>query len=261
MKLLIDADIITFRSAFSAEDEEEVWVACSRADIMIREICLNLNEPDTNVELWLSGKNNFRYGVYPEYKANRLNAKRPKWEQQVKDYLVHYWHAQWSEGCEADDMLGVRQMQLKEHNDGVFVSTICTTDKDLDQIPGPHYNFVKKELYNVTPEEAIRFFYYQCLVGDTADGIKGVPNIGPVKAKKLLDACDEEARSMGVDAERLYYECVKDKFSCYEEFVMNAKVLHIWHKEGGVWTDKYYKEALDTSEEESLHYLGATERH
>lgn len=231
MKLLLDADIICFRAAFSAEDEEEAWVACSRADGMIAEMEQMFNTKDT--ELWLSGDNNFRYQIYPEYKANRLNAKRPKWEKAVRAWLINEWGAKVSDGCEADDMLGIRATELGNE------SIIATIDKDLDMIPGNHYNFVKKEQYYVTPEQATRFFYYQCLVGDTADGVKGVPGIGPKKAEKLLDACDEEALQHHVDIERLYYENVRDMFSCYEEFEMNAKVLWIWREPNGIWKDKH----------------------
>lgn len=229
--ILVDADIVVFRAAFSAEDEPEPWVACSRADYMLKEMSEVL---ETNsMELWLSGKNNFRYQVFPEYKANRIDAKRPKWEQEVKNYLIETWKANVSDGCEADDMLGVRAMELG------YDSVVATIDKDLDMIPGWHYNFVKREKYFVTPEEAIRHFYYQCIVGDAADGIKGVPGLGPKKAKNLLDSCDEEAACNHVDRERLYYECVKDLFSCYEEFEMTAKCLWIWRKPGDVWKDKY----------------------
>lgn len=220
--ILVDADIVVFRAAFSAEDEPEPWVACSRADYMLKEMSEVL---ETNsMELWLSGKNNFRYQVFPEYKANRIDAKRPKWEQEVKNYLIETWKANVSDGCEADDMLGVRAMELSHD------SVVATIDKDLDMIPGWHYNFVKREKYFVTPEEAIRHFYYQCIVGDAADGIKGVPGLGPKKAKNLLDSCDEEAACNHVDRERLYYECVKDLFSCYEEFEMTARCLWIHRK-------------------------------
>lgn len=207
---------------------------------MIEEMIGFLGTPD--VELWLSGKNNFRYDIYPEYKANRITAKRPKYEQEVKKYLVDTWGAEWSEGCEADDMLGVRCTELGDE------STIATIDKDLDMIPGHHYNFVKKERYYQTPEKAIYWFYYQCLVGDTADGIKGVPGIGPVKAKRILDACDSEEG---------LYQATRDQFSCYEEFEMTAKVLWIWRTMGGIWTDKF-KESLDTGPQEGIHSSCAT---
>ena len=58
-------------------------------------------------------------------------------------------------------------------------------------------------------------------MGDTADGVKGVPGIGPVKAANLLDPCESEKEM---------YEAVVDKFGCYEEFEMTAKVLWIWRK-------------------------------
>ncbi len=241
MKLLIDADIVCFRGAFSAEDDEE-FVANARSEGIIRDICQTLGSED--VELWLSGNNNFRYGVYPEYKANRITAKRPRWEKEVKQFLTDVWGAQWSDGCEADDMLGVRQMELLGRQEPVV---ICTIDKDLDMIPGDHYNFVKKEKYFVTDEEAIRFFYYQCLIGDTADGIKGVPGIGPKKAENILGACSTEEE---------YYWAVRNKFSCYEEFAMTAKCLWIWREPGGIWKDER-QEAVDPGEEESVHYCRA----
>jgi DNA polymerase-1 len=226
---LIDADIVTFRGAFSAEDEEEAWVACSRAEGILHDIAQTLG-PATQ-ELWLSGSNNFRYDIFPEYKANRITAKRPRWEKEVREHLVKNWGAQLSVG-EADDMLGIRQTELAGD------SLIATIDKDLDMIPGWHYNFVKKEKYFVTPEQAIRFFYYQCLVGDTADGVKGVPGIGPKKAEAILSSCNTEEE---------YYNAVVSCFSCYEEFEMTAKVLWIHRELNGIWKDQFIgKEAMDT---------------
>ncbi len=173
----------------------------------------------TSYELWLSGKNNFRYKVFPEYKANRLTAKRPKWEHEVKDHLVQKWEANWSNGCEADDMLGVRCTELGDD------SMIATIDKDLWMIPGWHYNFVKKEKEYVDENAAFRFFCYQLLVGDTADGIKGIPGIGPKKAERLLNA---HPRQDWLDEIRVLY-------GCDEEMEMNAKCLFIWRKMNDDW--------------------------
>jgi 5'-3' exonuclease, N-terminal resolvase-like domain len=211
MKALIDADIVTFRAAFTAEDEEEAWVACVRADQLLQDIIAEVGAE--SYELWLSGDNNFRYTVYPEYKANRIGAKRPKWEKAVKDFLVAEWEANYSEGCEADDMLGLRQT-----NDTI----ICTIDKDLDQISGWHYNFVKKTKYYIDEADAFRFFCYQLMVGDTADGIKGVQGIGPKKAERFLTSHPPEEWLGGI----------RDMYSCQEEFDLNAKVLWIRRPDG-----------------------------
>lgn len=231
MIALVDADIVTFRGAFSAEDEEEAFIACARTEGILKEIGEVLGT--SSMELWLSGPDNFRYGIYPEYKANRITAKRPKWEKEVKQFLTNQFEANWSKGCEADDMLAIRHQELGEE------SILCSIDKDLLQSPGWHYNFVKKEKTFVTPEEGIRFFYYQLLVGDTADGIKGVPGIGPVKANRILDQADEEAVDQSITRERAYYNAVVNQFSCYEEFLMNAQVLHIWKKPNDIWQDKF----------------------
>lgn len=215
MLALIDGDIVCFRAAFSAEDESEPFIACARASTMVEEIIAATGASEYRV--FLSGQDNFRYRVYPEYKANRLDAKRPKWEQQVKTFLELDWNAEWSKGCEADDLLGMYQTDN---------TVICTIDKDLDNVPGLHYNFVKKELYNVTTEESTRNFYYQLLVGDTADGIKGVPGIGPKKASRILDSCESE---------REMFTACREAYGNDDELEMNAKVLWIWHKEGDIW--------------------------
>lgn len=211
MKLLIDGDILVFRSAFSAEDEEEPFIACARANTMIQEMCAETGASD--YEVWLSGPKNFRYDIYPEYKANRIKSKRPKWELCVKQYLIIDHNANWSDGCEADDMLGVRQYQLKD-------SCIATIDKDLKQIKGNHYNFVTKQAFVVTAEEADRFFYYQMLTGDPTDNIKGVYNIGPKKADRILSESEDILQTL------------RDLYSCDEEMLMNADVLYIWREIG-----------------------------
>jgi DNA polymerase-1 len=218
MIALIDGDIVCFRAAFSAEQDEEEFIPLSRVDGMMEEILHSTGVP--LYEIWLSGEDNFRYTVYPEYKANRLKAARPKWEKLIKNHLVEKWGAMYSKGCEADDMLGVRQMECFPD------SVIVTIDKDLDMIPGMHFNFVKKELYDVKPEKAMRNFYYQCLVGDTADGIKGVPGIGPIKAERILSLCDNEQEM---------FNAVRDAYALDEAFEMNAKCLWIWRKMNDTW--------------------------
>ena len=218
MKVLIDGDIVAFRCAASAEGEEEAFIACGRAGALIEEIILAVGAD--SYEVWLSGDDNFRYKVYPEYKAHRRDAYRPKWERDCKDFMVRAWQANHSTGCEADDMLGVRATELGDE------SIIATIDKDLNMIPGWHYNFVKKEKYSVTEAEAIRFFYKQLITGDSTDNIKGIPGLGPKKADRLLD---------GLEGEAAYYKAVKDNYGSEEEMLMNGRCLWIWRKPGDIW--------------------------
>ncbi len=73
--------------------------------------------------------------------------------------------------------------------------SVCVSlDKDLDMLAGNHYNWVRDEFYAITPEQAHTNLYCQMLMGDTADNVFGVPGIGPVKAHKLLDAMNETAQ-------------------------------------------------------------------
>jgi len=209
MKCLLDGDMIAFRTAASAEGEEEAWVACSRADSFIDEILSQTGCEE--YEVWLSGKNNFRYLAYPEYKANRKDKAQPRWRRDVEEFLRTTHNAQTIEGAEADDALGSRQ------DDNTI---IVTNDKDLKQIAGKHYNPVTKTLFTITPEEGTRFFYYQMLVGDATDNIKGALGIGKVKAEKLLSQCVSEEQMR---------EAVINCYSCEEEYHLNATCLWIWH--------------------------------
>lgn len=219
MKLLIDGDIFAFRCAASAENEEEAFIPLSRLDALIDLTCNELQV--FNYHVFLSGPTNFRYRVYPEYKANRIKAYRPKWEKECKDWLVSQHGATWSENCEADDMLGVAAS--KDPN-----TVIVSIDKDLHQITGNHYNFVKKEEKYVTPENGLHFFYYQMLVGDSADGIKGAQGIGPRKAPGIID------NLYGATSYE-YLEAIRPFFSCDEEILMNGQVLWIWKKDNDIW--------------------------
>ena len=99
----------------------------------------------------------------------------------MKGYLVDTWKALICNGVEADDLLASEQ---------TTDTVICTTDKDLDQVVGAHFNWVKDEMYYVDEVEAEKFLWTQMLTGDSTDNIRGIPGLGKVKAKKYLDAFD-----------------------------------------------------------------------
>lgn len=133
-------------------------------------------------KLYISGRGNFRDDIYEDYKANRDTLGKPKYYRDIRRYLREIWNAETVNGMEADDAIGISAMAIPE-------SVIVAVDKDLDQIPGDHYNWVKGENYTVSPKEGLRFFYEQLLSGDATDNIPGIDGIGPVKAKKALAEC------------------------------------------------------------------------
>jgi DNA polymerase-1 len=141
----------------------------------------------TDYAAWLSDsrENNFRFKIYPQYKANR--PPQPHHLQDLKEYAIMEWGFLISHGQEADDSLGIHQSKTDRN-----ATIICSIDKDLLTIPGLHWNFVKKEKTVVSPMGALANFYTQFLIGDSADNIDGCDGIGKAKAPKILAPCETE---------------------------------------------------------------------
>ncbi|MEK9694449.1 MAG: hypothetical protein VW270_01715 [Candidatus Poseidoniales archaeon] len=177
---LIDADILNYRIGFATNSEDESVAVRTMAVFLEDLLLFELPEVQT-WELHLTGFNNFRnkYAVTVPYKGNRTSDK-PIHYKLLREYLVSSWNAEVSDGIEADDMLAIRQTELGDD------SIIVTLDKDLNQVVGWHYNFVKKEKYYVTQEEGLLNFYKQFLTGDKVDNIIGAKGIGDVKADNML---------------------------------------------------------------------------
>lgn len=146
----------------------------------------------TDHRLYLSGDGNFRekVAVTREYKGNRDPSHRPTYETEIKRHIRDNFNTVVSEGEEADDLLAYSHYTMWK--DDPYSSVIVTQDKDLDMIPGLHYNFVKQERYDVSEEEADRNFWYQVCTGDSTDNIPGLPGIGIAKVRKRLDHVELE---------------------------------------------------------------------
>lgn len=142
--------------------------------------------------VFLSGAGNFREGLYSEYKANRKPDK-PHWFTEIREYMENVWNADVVVGVEADDAMGwaqQRDMESCQFDEDKYETVICTLDKDLNMIPGWHYNWRSDEgkgmMYFVSEEDALSYFYQQWLTGDTADNIPGLPKVGEKTAQKIL---------------------------------------------------------------------------
>jgi hypothetical protein len=232
MKVLIDSDIVCYRAGFACENED-LAIALWQADQIIERIIAETGA--TSWQLFLTGSNNFRYKVNPEYKANRKDVRRPKWLPQLREHLVVKWNACVSDGIEADDAMGIEQD--KETN----TTCIATIDKDLLMIPGLHFNFVKGVHKEVTKLEGKQFLYFQLLMGDGADNIFGFDGKARPKVPKFLVPIVEELYT--ITEEKDMYDFICDKYSdaaCWSDdwrsvVHMNAHCLYIWHKENDKW--------------------------
>ena len=162
------------------------------------------------MQLYLSGPDNFRKDIatYRKYKGNRDLSKRPQWYDAIRNYMIQYWGANVIKGQEADDILGIAQCKMNAEG---TASIICSTDKDLLQIPGLHYNLSKETITEQDAQSALDIFYTQCLTGDSTDNIVGCPGIGPKKAAGILEeAADPWQAIVEGYREQLKKKCPND---------------------------------------------------
>lgn len=233
---LLDGDIYLYRCAATSENDP-LEIAQSRMNNMIQETLDRIGAE--SYRFFISGDENFRYKVNPEYKANRKDTVDPRWRNALKEYAILNWNGEVTHGIEADDALGIAQ------GPG---SVICSIDKDLHQIAGSHYSFeisgrtikgepwVKEESFrDISPLEGIQFFYKQLLIGDRADNIFGIHRVGKVGAAKYIDHL--------VDPDEMF-DVVRGLYSDDIRMLMNARCLHIFQREDDFWEDTVWGQAL-----------------
>lgn len=155
----------------------------------------------TDYTIFISGERNFRndIAVTKPYKGNRDQNHKPRWYKELKEYLIDVYKAVVVEDIEADDALGIEQTtHINNAKDMDYETIICSIDKDMNQIPGWHYNFVEREKYWIDEKTAIRNFYTQLLTGDITDNIQGCVGVGIKTAEKLLSGkqTEEEMREV-----------------------------------------------------------------
>jgi hypothetical protein len=141
--------------------------------------------------MWISG----RGGTYRDkiatirpYKGNRDPTHKPVHYDAIRDHLQAKYGSFVTRGIEADDAVSIFARNIYETGGESLV--IATIDKDLDQIPGHHYNYMNKVFYAITPTEAERFFVYQILAGDATDNVIGVWKCGESAAAKHINRLD-----------------------------------------------------------------------
>lgn len=176
---------VDYEKRLEVYEDDVFYIVAAKAEEMIAEMC-----GSNNLELYVSGpsEDNFRNEVatIKKYKGNRTAPKPEKFELAREYYLSKATAV--SAGEEADDLLAIRQAELN------YEGIIASIDKDLNQIPGRHFNWDKEARYIVTPEDGDWFFWYQMLTGDRADNIPGIPRHGDKTAKKVLDGLDKNER-------------------------------------------------------------------
>ena len=227
---LIDADTLAFAACLNVEQEEEVlpkemytemeWeaiindpqyttnemgceviytcdvdMAMVKAEEKLQRILDKTGCTDCELH-FTSGRNNFRYKVKDDYKANRLGKKAPAGLGALKIKMLEKYKGSISDEWEADDMV----VYLKKKYPEKYI--LVALDKDVyNSLAGRHFNYYESQQYNIEmkwveiSEGTARMWpYLQCILGDKTDNIKGCKGIGPKKALKFIneDMTEEE---------------------------------------------------------------------
>jgi DNA polymerase-1 len=231
--VLIDCDILLYKHAF-ANFQRTVW----DEDTITEEADLDQAIKDINAFtkqvtrtcgcdkhiMCLTGDRNFRYKVLPTYKHNRADLPdKPQIWYDLRKHITDN-HPVWLiEGLEADDVMGI----YGSIDPAVY--TVASADKDLRTIPCWLYNWMKDKAPRlIEKREADMWFYTQCLTGDSTDGYKGCPGIGPKRAAKLLDEIqtddDDQFEALAWEAIVAAYEA---KGLTEEDAIQQARVARI----------------------------------
>jgi hypothetical protein len=267
----IDADIVVYRAAFAAQKSTEGVVLVEPVDKAIMNcrsiigrifetletrdhICyLTANNDPTNYRIQYGKEYSNSPGRPKGYKAHRAATPKPVHYQACRDFIMDTYTCDLAIGEEADDRMGI---DMSRDN----IQCIASLDKDLDMIPGMHYNWVRgskvnkdtmrglgvlygKEpyvpntievlskpresgIYTITPIDGLRNFYKQFLIGDAADNIPGITGLGPVKAGKLIDP---------LTTERQMFEAVQVAYNDDKKLLDIGRCLKIRTFEGELW--------------------------
>jgi 5'-3' exonuclease len=194
--LLVDGDILAFMASVQSETKVD-WDGDGDDQVFVDEAAAK-QAVDRLLDRWIAkhyasaiivalsdpSRRYFRHDVYPAYKAHRTHGKPPELLPLVKQYMRDMHEAVSWPNLEADDVLGITATRMTA--EGKQWVMACD-DKDLDQIPGMHWNPRKDRLYKVNPGAGLRWFYIQSLTGDPVDGYPGCPGIGIGRAEPLID--------------------------------------------------------------------------
>jgi DNA polymerase I len=188
--LLIDADMVLYRSVCAAEQEmrwdDDIWTlqtnmseAKAEVDNQLSTITQRLKSDD--ILLLFSPKRTFRHDLFPSYKANRSSKRKPLGIGELKEWMMEEYPSQMYPNIEADDAIGIMCTQDPEN------SIAVSGDKDFGTLPITWYNH-QKEVLITTPESTANYFHFlQSLTGDATDGFGGLKGCGPRTAEKLLE--------------------------------------------------------------------------
>jgi 5'-3' exonuclease len=186
--ILIDGDQFVFKATVALEKEvrwdeqnhvlfsnvEECW---DNLSAMIGRIFDRFDSREH--ALCFSAEPNFRKAIDPTYKGHR-SPRKPLCYAAMLERVKADYRVVSMPGLEADDVMGILATKP-----GKAQRIIVSQDKDMKSIPTTVWD--GQDLHVISEAQADYWHMYQTLIGDTSDGYKGCPGIGPKKAEAILD--------------------------------------------------------------------------
>lgn len=214
----------------------------------------------SDIKIFVGGKGNFRKDIYDNYKGNR--GPKPLAFQDCYNYVLKRWKdcVVVCDGYEAEDHAAVEgynaYLKCRDSRDKqAGGKVICHVDKDVDMIPGFHFNYSKPEqgVWWQDNVSGYKCFATQMLIGDrSTDNIRGVEvvvpevkelfgvttkSIGEASAKKILKDLNTEKDLLArlVEVYKLTYG---DDWKAQMDFTGKL-----------VWITREYKQPFDIDKE------------
>ena len=193
---IVDADSLLYYEMGKDTLEE----AMAGIDERIQDIMDKTNSNKLTGFLTLGKCFRYEYAKSKPYKYNRKGKSKPPIFYALREYVQQKYLFRAVKGLEADDCVAIaadewhKVLTFAEDAGDVeeYAIIICSPDKDvLKQIPGIHYNYQKAEFHETTEAEARDFLWKQVLMGDSTDGIPGIPGLGPKTADAIIDNMPE----------------------------------------------------------------------
>lgn len=253
LRPLIDGDTITYRCGFAADGQikrEAKQAHPGITDEELKEILLDTdytsyalqnvrsvleevtNEFNSEFKLYVHLGGNYReqLATLKPYKGNRDPNNKPKYYEQMKEYMFEHWNAIPVRGMESDDAIGIEQFDNPDK-----YTVIVSNDKDMHTVPGWHYNWVRKELIYQPIKSANNFLFWQMLVGDPVDNIPGINQVGVKTATAILEEHQHNTDRIREAVKSLYQKQYGTEWERYYQEVGNLLYIlrHPSHRDTG----------------------------
>lgn len=249
---LIDGDEVAFKACMAAQSDNEIdWgdgevnvsngvMRAEKAAVeMVKAWAEKVGAQEITVCLSCRDRNIFRKHVDPSYKSGRTEKPEGFW--QVVDVLASTFDSVEHPSLEADDVLGIMSARTSD-----VQPIICSSDKDMRTIPDslvfdPYHSTKKK----ITATMADNWWMTQTLIGDSTDGYKGCPKVGPKGAAKALDHLQHLPLMWGAVVDLFVEKGLSAKHALTQarlarilrpgDVDLKKKLIRLWHPSKPEW--------------------------